>query len=643
MKRVTLLALCLAALVLSLSRLSRAQASTTRTQVSTRKVEVGEPLSLQFTVLVQQGDPTPSNPTLTLPAGMVAHGPTVSTQQQISLSGGKFFQRQGITATWAVSGARPGRYRVGPPSVVVAGRRVNGDVVEIEVVPAGAGNRQPNPQDPFSVFPNFPNMPKLPPLFGTDDDEPEPDLPNFPEELRVGQPDDPIAFLRAVAKPDQVVVGEQVTLRIFAYGRRGPFRETNTSEPSREAFVAHTLLENSYSETMYRVPISGDVWYAKKMREIALFPIQSGKLVIGAMRMGFEGRGYPNGNQNLGLARYSAPLSVVVTEPPTQGRPPGYKLGDVGRYTLSANVEPREITRGEAVSIVAKLEGTGNLPFNLRTPQQKGVTFLEPTTVEEIEPRGSTIGGWRKFTFVVRIDVAGDIDLGDLSLPYWDPDRASYETASTELGKIHVLPGSGASDANEAEELDQLEGALSARKSLGAPAVSERRLSDQHLFWLLLFAGPLAVVLGAGARSAKNRLSDNRLRRKSDQKTAANRAIADARRAAGERDAGKTASAIERAIFSAIEAATGRKMRAVLKSELASELSNAGLSSEMAEEVVRMLELCDDLRFTGAQDTEASDDLVRRAQELTTAVAKTRPRPARNGDDEKRENGEGGS
>lgn len=609
--------------ILGLAPRALAQSVSTRTQVSGSEVEVGETFTLSFTALVEKGEPAPSNPTIRLPPGFVAHGPSVSTQQQVSLSGGRFFQRQGITATWTLAAARTGRYRIGPPSVGVGGQRVNGDAVEVQVVPAGQGKKQP--ADPFG-FPSLPGMPKLPPLFGDDEPEPEPDLPNFPDELRITHADDPLAFLRATATPQKVVVGEQVTLRIYAYGRRGPFREANTSEPSREAFVAHSLLENPFAENMYRMPINGDTWYAKKMRELALFPIQSGRLTVGAMKMGFEGRGYPSAGQNIGLVRYSAPLVIEVVEPPRQGRPAGYKLGDVGRYTLTAKVEPREITAGEAVSVVAKLEGTGNVPFTLRTPQQKGVTFLEPTIVEEVEPRGSTIAGWRKFTYVVRIDEPGAIDLGELALPYWDPEKDSYQTASAPLGKIEVRPGKTDPKADDAENVDVLQGVVTTRKTLGAPADFRRRWTDRNAFWFLLLAVPSLVVLGAGLSSAGTRVKERLVRRNEDQLSAAQRALGVARKTRS-LDPAKTASEIERAIFSAIFAGTGRKMRAVLKSDLARELMESGVPKDTSDRVAELLQRCDDLRFTGsAEESEGGADLVETAAALVSELSRGKRR-----------------
>src|SRR5690606_25369981 len=123
------------------------------------------------------------------------------------------------------------------------------------------------------------------------------------------------------------------------------------------------------------------------------------------------------------LLRESQPLEVVVVEPPLDGRPAGYRLGDVGRYTLSATVEPKRVRQCDAVSVVAKLEGSGNLPPTLVLPRQRGVEWLEPSTTESIDTDHGVLRGQRTFSYVVKLDRPGKVDLGELTLPYYDPDR----------------------------------------------------------------------------------------------------------------------------------------------------------------------------------------------------------------------------
>jgi hypothetical protein len=607
---------------LAMAPVASAQSAQLSTRASSREVEVGQTFTVQLTAMVEQGQPTPRQPMLRVPPGISVHGPSVATQQQISLSGGKFMQRMGIAATWTLEASRTGRYRIGPATVDVGGRMLSGDVVEVQVSPPGTRPRPKgfDPFDPFSF--GLPSMPSLP---FQDPDLPseEPSLPPFPEELRVSRPLDSLAFLRAVVSPKRAVVGEQVTLDIYAYGARGPFRETYTSEPSREAFLSQTLLENSYSEPMYRVPVGGTVWNVKKVRELALFPIQAGKLTVGAMRLGFDGRGYPSAGQARGLVRYSEPLVVDVSEPPLAGRPPGYRLGDVGRYTLTARVEPREVSAGEAVSVVAKLEGTGSVPFTLRTPQQHGVRWLEPTQVEQIEPRGSTIGGWRKLTYIVHLEEAGEVDLGELSLPYWDPERETYDVAKASLGKVRVLPSSD-SAPKIPEEPDALAGVMTLRKTLGSDPGARAPITDESWYWLALLLAPTSVVLTGSGKAAARRLRERAQARRESHASAVAKALGEARQAARDGKLPAVAAAVERAIVAGIEDASGLKARGILRAELESELRNAGVDDDVAREACAILDVCDGIRFTSSSEDATADELVSRTSDLTRKLGRQR-------------------
>jgi hypothetical protein len=602
------------ALVLFSSPAHAQGTATLKTQVSSRRVEAGESFTVTLSAMTDKGSTLPQSPSLPVPAGIAVQGPAIGMQQQVTLQGGGFQQRFGISATWTLKADKPGRYRLGPPSVLIGAQRATGDPVEVQVVAAGSAprGRHRDPLDPFGF-----GLPAFPSILG--DDEPE-SLPAFPEELRVGAAEEPVAFLRAVASPMRAVVGQQVTLRIYAYGGRGPFRESNTAEPSREAFLAHTLLENSYAETMHRVPIGDEIWHAKKVRELALFPIRTGRLTIGAMRMGFEGRGYPSAGPHKGLVRMSTPLAIEVSEPPAAGRPPGYKPGDVGRFALTASVEPRQISAGEAVSVVAKLEGTGNLPPALRTPQQTGVTWLEPTITEDIAPRGSRVGGWRKLTFVVRMDTAGDVDLGELTLPYWDPERESYDLAKAALGTVKVLPGS-APPAGSKDD-DELAGALPLRKALGSAPTARWTPTDAPWFWPALLFAPLGVVVLGASRRVGRRLAAKLSTERQSPSSRAARALAEARAALSAGDGGAAASQSESAVLIAVEGATGLRARAVLKQELTGELRERGLKEALARDVVSLLEACDDLRFTGESDAGAAGALVERAAKIVKALGR---------------------
>jgi hypothetical protein len=588
---------------LAASRSARAEVSLS-TDVNPRKVEVGDRFIVRLRATGNANDRI-DNPQLKLPPGVTGSGPSVGSQSQISIVNGQMTQSVGISATWVLSASHAGTFRLGPASVQTDSGRSVDRVVIVEVVPPGSLPTPPlagQPLDPFNVLRGLggPGFPGFPPGFPGPDDEQE-QLPQLPEEFRIERPADPIAFVRSRAVPRKVVVGEQVTLSNYAYGSRGDFALGLLTEPSRDDFLAFNLLEDGSQRTGGRFDLEGQRWIAIKVSEFALFPLKSGKLKAGVMNVGFIGRGY--GNDPQGLTRTSPAVEIDVVEPPLNGRPPGYRLGDVGHYSLNAQVEPREVPAGGSISVVAKLEGTGNLPASLLTPERNGVHFLEPQVVEQVGPKRGVVQGFRTFTYVVELSQPGEQDLGELTLPYYDAKARAYGVARAALGKVTVTgvakpaPSSAGGGATPGAHLKSL---VTPPATLGERARRSASYWPSRIgYWLLLFGVPLSAALGFALSDLAKLLNKRLSERRGSLSTALDDALSQLSTAARNADAAATASAAERALFLAIEKGTTLKARSVLKSALADTLSRAEVPRDTAEQIAALLARCDELRFAG--------------------------------------------
>lgn len=616
------LALTVAAAVAVLAASSHARALEVRTAVSSQRVGVGESFYVQL-VMMSDG-PNGSavgDIRLPLPPGMTANSPSRSPQSQVSIINGQMTQRLGVTLTWTVTATRAGSFKVGPPSATFGGERAQGNPIPVEVVAGGAGG-PPRPRrsfDPFDFMNPFGGGSPFPPGFNFKspfDDDPgeeqsQPEEPTYPEELRVDKAPDPIAFLRATVTPNPVVVGQQVTLRVYAYGGRGQFSAENPNEPSHADFLTFDTAPDQVKA--YLVPVSGTRFIAAKLRELPMFPLHSGTLRAGNMKMGFAGRGYPPAPGGGALVRVSNWVDLVVNEPPLRGRPPGYKIGDVGEYQLQATIEPRQITAGEAISVVAKLSGIGNVPYKLQTPESHGVEWLEPALAEKMETTGGVVQGSRTFSYVVRMTDAGTVDLGEITLPYYDPKRREYAIARAKLGEIEVKANPNAPKVKaEPKPNDRLAGVLQARDALGPMPSARAPLSDRTGFWAALLLAPLGVVFAGGALSAATRAREKLRVRGASLGAQLESALREARELAA-RDTQGSVAAVERAVFLAIELKLDFKARAVLKSQLRATLVERGLPDTRAEALTRILEDCDTLRFVGTGSGVDPAELAQRA------------------------------
>jgi hypothetical protein len=328
--------------------------------------------------------------------------------------------------------------------------------------------------------------------------------------------------------------------------------------------------------------------------------------------------------------RESETLHVRVTEPPLSGRPPGYAIGDVGRFDLSTEATPREIERGGAVGVTVELSGSGNLPAQLTMPTRNGVEWLVPEVHEKVGAMrgGDRWGGKRTFSYVVRVQQEGDVDLGAIELPYFDPDTRVYATARAPIGTIHVKPGLAPARADAAP--DALPGLPDPKDALAFLAARPRRphLTSGVAYWVALAASPLAWVLFAGARAATRGLRARSKERAADPAREMKSRIAEADTASKNGDAHAMDVATARALEASLIACAGVNLRGTTGDAAEEELARAGVGDAHAKHVVELYRACEAARFSpDSASASAAKERWTTARTLIAALGKS-PRAA---------------
>ncbi len=263
--------------------------------------------------------------------------------------------------------------------------------------------------------------------------------------------------------PEKVVVGQQVNFDIYGYGGRGPYRVGGVTEPEPARFSRL----RGRGRRRERCPSSDRRRRVHRAAAAAVraLPAQ------GRQAHGRPGRGAVRRRP---LFDEEAALALERRHRDRGGRAAarretsGYRLGDVGQYTLTATVEPRKVQAGEAISIVARLEGVGNVPSTLNVPQQHGVEWLEPNVVSDVEPKGNVVRGFRSFTYVVKLTEAGIVDLGELTPPFYNPGKAALRdrfapiSARWRSRRPHCVEARGEREGVALDELGKVRGKLQA-------------------------------------------------------------------------------------------------------------------------------------------------------------------------------------
>jgi hypothetical protein len=580
--------------------------------ISADTIAVGE--TVDITLQATSADAMPGDAQLgRLPAGLRSMGSNSAPSTSISIINGRRTDRRGLSTTWRLRAERPGSYTVGPPSIQIGTTRFRTQPITITVVDAGKApaQRPRNPLGGGSPFDPFRG------LFDFDNQDPfalqnEPTIPVDPK-LAMDAPRDATMFLHATIDKTNVVVGEQVTFSVLLYedasAREAEYNDVHEAPASD--FVKRSLLDtNEPAKSIGNASIGGRLWTVKLVRKSALFPLKAGDLEIGAMALAVV-----SPHNGASAQRTTENLRVHVTEPPLAGRPPGYAVGDVGRFRLAATVAPRTVERGGAVGVTVELSGTGNLPSTLTPPQRTGIEWLEPQVREKIGAvAGDELGGQRTFAFVVRAQREGDIDLGELALPYWDPKKNDYGVAKVALGSLRVTPGATPAAASEGPP-DPLPGLPAIRATRGAVRAAGRHVTDSPLLWLGLAAPTLAFAFAAAAREGAARLRARRAAGSTSPRSELKARLTALDKAIASGDGGAIDGAAARALEAATVAHAGVNVRAAATSEIAALLTKNGVPAETAREVEELLRASEAARFSaGSADVSAARERADRAR-----------------------------
>jgi hypothetical protein len=562
-----------------------------------------------------------------LPASLTVVGTSTSSSMRIGPGG----QTVGTSSVWTIRTSKLGTFTLGPASVDVGGSRRSAAAVKVTVVPVGKAPKRaaPDPFDPFgsgNPFDLF-NQGGQAGQGGPSSlrdllDDRRLRVPMDPR-YALDQPRAPKAFLRAVPDKTRAVVGEQVKLDVYLYSLPDVElgRAQDVHVPSAPDFTRRPLVDAGPAKNLGRTTVGDRAWDVELVLRDALFPVKPGRLVVGPMTLVLTGSrvGY----------RESESVAVEVTEPPLVGRPAGYAVGDVGDYALSASVSPRKVTRGEAVGVQVELRGTGNLPTQLVLPEGAGIEWMDAQTKETIGPeREERIGGTRTFTYVVRIDRDGAVDLGDVKLPYWDPDKKAYKVARAALGILDVARGAAhaARDAGAPSDEDRVLVDLPKPRTALEGTAEIRYLSERRGWWAAVFGAPLACACAIVVSGALGRARARRRDRAPDPARLAKTRAAEAEAALAGTDGSAALGAVAKALEANVLAQTGVNVRGTTGSALVAELVAKGVAVENAEEVASLLRACEDARFSPAGvSMQDARDIGARMARVQARLVEARP------------------
>ena len=138
----------------------------------------------------------------------------------------------------------------------------------------------------------------------------------------------------------------------------------------------------------------------------------------------------------------STPVKITVTPLPEKDKPADFG-GAVGNFTITDNIDKQELTTDDVTTLTLNITGSGNLKL-IEAPKltlPNGLSTYDPTIMDTITGRSTTISGSKILHYVITPHTPGDYDIPAIAFSYFNPQTGAYETEHTQPFKLHVKPG----------------------------------------------------------------------------------------------------------------------------------------------------------------------------------------------------------
>jgi hypothetical protein len=244
--------------------------------------------------------------------------------------------------------------------------------------------------------------------------------------------------------PDTVFVGQQSTLvgevLLSPELQMRLTRPLGYDAPAPSDFWIQELA--SEPGTDFRT-INGQRFVAQRFYR-AYFPLTAGRYSFAPARVTYEARqGFLFAPQSFELRSESPNLTVLPL--PEEGKPADFH-GAVGHVSVRASIEPARAAVGDAVSLTVEVSGTGNIkalpPPTL--PPIAGADVLDPSESADVETQGRSVGGKKRFTWVLVPERAGELEIPSITYPIFDPIERAYKLETTDPLGLDVAPAGAA-------------------------------------------------------------------------------------------------------------------------------------------------------------------------------------------------------
>ncbi|MBI5916927.1 MAG: protein BatD [Bacteroidetes bacterium] len=254
-------------------------------------------------------------------------------------------------------------------------------------------------------------------------------------------------FVKVEPSKTEAYVGEQVLLDFKLYTTVGVEGYDIPEDPDYEGFYAQEL--RRFSSNTTQEVIGGKQYATKVLRRIALFPQQTGKMVVDPFRIQLamvdenDRKGFFF-NRNVRPVFFTTEPVEIKVNPLPAGAPDSF-CGAVGHFNFQAGIDRKTATTDDALKLTMTISGNGDMKRVQAPPLVLSDSFevYPPKVIGEksAEIQGEIVGE-KVLEYLVLPKYPGQFSIRPV-FTYFNVGSGKYESISSGPFAVTVRPGSG--------------------------------------------------------------------------------------------------------------------------------------------------------------------------------------------------------
>lgn len=366
------------------------------------------------------------------------------------------------------------------------------------------------------------------------------------------------------------------------------------------------------------------------LKQTVLYPQRSGKITIesgkfdAVVRVRSEQRvrsffdDFFDSYRDVSKTLTTNPVTIDV-KPLPAGKPASY-AGAVGDFKMTSEISSDNMKANEAVTIKVNITGTGNIKL-IKNPE---VTF--PNDFDIFDPKidlntqntASGVTGTKSIEYMAIPRFGGDFEVPTISFSYFDPKAGTYKTLSSGPYKLYVEPGEGGdatapvvSNFSNKESVRYLGQDIRYLKVKGINFTSDNDIFFGTFMYYLCYIIP-AILFIAFFFIYRKQVKENSnialVRTKKANKMAVRR-LKNAGKLMKENKKEEFYDEVLRALWGYLSDKLNIPQANLTKDNVEAELKLYGVSDELINEFIEILNTCEFARYAPAQSSDAMDNL----------------------------------